>query len=343
MKAYDEAVRAALAANDSDCLALMLAARARALGKDMISEAAADALRAISLFGGDRLGMTNARTAAARLARTVAAVLTSAQSRAGLSTLGLAADYAALASRWEPQADVASVRFDFDYCFAEFRSQGDARLVELIEQCLESSLGKKKPRRKLSWRQQRCNPVDVDVAARATNLRSAAMALERKRTVVGLGCGRCGTSSLSALLSTCGWVSHESSLPDCRVVLWKDDEAAAARRLREWRLRRANLVGDVNYAHLPCAEFYLKAGAKIVGLRRSREETVRSFYQWTEPGGAPGSVDSRDHWRIHDGSSYQFDEWDFTFPKYHAATSKLEAIYSYYDDYYAQLTRLEES
>lgn len=109
MKAYDEAVRAALVADDHDCLALVLAARARALGKDMVSEAIVDALRALSLFGGDRLGKTEARAAAARLARTASAVLADAHGSAGMSTLGLAADYLALARRWEPHADVSEV------------------------------------------------------------------------------------------------------------------------------------------------------------------------------------------------------------------------------------------
>ena len=166
----------------------------------------------------------------------------------------------------------------------------------------------------------------------------------------GLGCGRCGTSSLAELLCAVGGrVSHESNQPDCRVTLWAPDEdpaAVARRRLAHWRAAPTPvLAGDVNYAHLPLAAAYLDAGddVKVVAVRRDRAKTVASYDAWTEPGGAGGSLRSRDHWTPHDGATLQFDEWDLTFPKFPSASSKVDAIRKYYDAYDADLAALRET
>jgi hypothetical protein len=139
-------------------------------------------------------------------------------------------------------------------------------------------------------------------------------------------------------------VTHESNAPDTRVTLWEsgDDRALAARTLRGWRSRGGDLAGDVNYAHLPRARAYLDTGrdVKIVAMRRERAATIASYARWTEPGGAEGSVKSRDHWRQHGGEEHQFDEWDLTFPKYDAAKTKLDGIAAYYDAYDAALRGL---
>ena len=75
-------------------------------------------------------------------------------------------------------------------------------------------------------------------------------------------------------------------------------------------------------------------------MRRDRAATVKSYAAWTEPGGAGGSLRSRDHWTPHDGGDRQLDEWDLTFPKFPGATSKLGAIGAYYDVYDAGLEQL---
>lgn len=316
-------MRSAAAAANDDCVALLLAARARLLAKRFKAtrEALADALRAISLFGGDQLNGTAAKAAAARLARTVAAVL-AAEHGYHSPGIHLAADFLALAMRFEPHSDVKAT---------------DADRAAYLSSCSKALSLAQIERRQLAWRRRRCDAEDLEAARHPPDAN-----LEVVVTVVGLGCGRCGTSSLATLLSSClrpshSWVSHESWLPDCRIVLWQRDEAAAKRRLAEWTARRRPLVGDVNYAHLPSASAYLNAGAKVVALKRDRQDTVASFFKWTEPGGAPGSLASRDHWRIHDASQAQFDEWDLTFPKYQDANTKLDAITAYYDDYYKQL------
>lgn len=316
-------MRSAASAAHDDCVALLLAARARLLVTRFKStrEALADALRAISLFGGDQLNGIAAKAAAARLARTVAAVL--AAEHGGHSPgIHLAADFLALAMRFEPHSDVKAT---------------DADRAAYLSSCTRALGLPQLERRPLAWRRRRCDPEDLEAARHPAEGNLSVVV-----AVVGLGCGRCGTSSLATLLSSClgpsrSWVSHESWLPDCRIVLWERDEAAAKRRLAEWTARRRPIVGDVNYAHLPSASIYLDAGAKIVALKRDRQDTVASFFKWTEPGGAPGSLASRDHWRMHDASRAQFDEWDLTFPKYQDANTKYDAITAYYDDYYKQL------
>ena len=112
------------------------------------------------------------------------------------------------------------------------------------------------------------------------------------------------------------------------------------------RVPESTLVGDVNYAHLPyCADYLrLDSTARVVVLRREREATVGSFFDWTEPGGDPGTVLSRNHWQTSeeqdDAARTQLDEWDFTFPKLEGAASKREAIGRYYDEYYARAAEL---
>ena len=108
---------------------------------------------------------------------------------------------------------------------------------------------------------------------------------------------------------------------------------------------QSTLVGDVNYAHLPyCADYLrLDRTARVVVLRREREATVRSFFDWTEPGGDPGTALSRNHWQTlerDNAATTQLDEWDFTFPKVEGAASKREAIGKYYDEYYARAGEL---
>ena len=109
---------------------------------------------------------------------------------------------------------------------------------------------------------------------------------------------------------------------------------------------------------------YLADGAdvRVVAVRRDRAATIRSYARWTEPGGAAGSLRSRDHWRAHDGFDHQFDEWDLTFPKTDAPTkeaaitvrpvravllllvlssSRRGPSQAYYDAYDAGLAKLE--
>lgn len=306
-------------AGNADGVARVLGARARYLaGEQQPEPALADALRSVVLM--DVSPETpDARQAFALAARTVAAPFAQLEALGWRGPgLGLAHEYTALARYWEPRAKFAAI------------DAGGLRV-------LARTMGDRNRARPPSWRPQVYDPRDVEDARMcARNPDPTA------QVVVGLGCGRCGTSSLAALLKRYGAVTHESTLPDCRVVLWSDAEDAAARRVDWWRKRGSALVGDVNYAHLPNARVYLELGAKIVGLRRDKHETVRSFAAWTEPGGAPGSLAPRDHWRDHDASEFQYDDWDLTFPKFNDAPTKLDAIEAYYDDYYTRLAHLEE-
>lgn len=330
---YDACLRSAYAANDADLAAVGLAARARCLLACGVRsrEAAADAMRAVSLFGGGARRFAGDRdrvkACAARLARTCAAALAAHEaSRPPAAPRGagcrLGAAYAHLAAKYEPDLKAA----------AADEARRDALLAAAGVTAVPA----------LDWRRQLCHPDDVAEAA------SGATTGPARVVVVGLGCGRCGTSSLAELLRACGGrVTHESNQPDCRVTLWDPDEAreaVVARRLAHWRARAgpAGLAGDVNYAHLPRAGAYLAAGddVRVVAVRRDRAATVKSYAAWTEPGGAGGSLRSRDHWTPHDGGDRQLDEWDLTFPKFPGATSKLGAIGAYYDAYDAGLEQL---
>lgn len=319
LELYDAAALEMVKAGNADGVARVLGARSRYLSSEQQFEPAlADALRSVVLMDASP-ETQDAQQAFALAARTVAAPFAQLEARGKSGPgLGLAREYTALARYWEPRERFATL---------------DAGALRVLAR----TMGDRNRARPPTWRTQFCDPRDVeDARMRVRKPEPGA------QVVVGLGCGRCGTSSLAALLKRYGAVTHESTLPDCRLVLWSDAEEAAGRRVDWWRKRGSALVGDVNYAHLPNARAYLDLGAKIVGLRRDKRDTVRSFAAWTEPGGALGSLAPRDHWRDHDASEFQYDDWDLTFPKYNAAPTKLDALEAYYDDYYARLAHLED-
>jgi len=159
--------------------------------------------------------------------------------------------------------------------------------------------------------------------------------------VFGLGTGRCGTQSLSHLLSNQdgGRVTHEGDEDAYGGHLsWGSDWPKLKRQIGVWRrdLRagKVNVVGDVALYYLPYVDRILGEApeAKFICLERPKAEVVASYLKKT-PRTNP--------WMVHDGAEWFIDEpWDRCYPK-HPGPSKEEAIGQYWDDYHDAAKHLE--
>lgn len=180
---------------------------------------------------------------------------------------------------------------------------------------------------------------------------------KQPRLWFGLGAGRCGLHSLSTLVSLAKRAAALciTQSPDYRMLLWDPTEPRSAivdRKLRSLRRSRGcDSVGDLNYAWLPYVPEILEKqpDARFVVLRRSKRETVESWFYWTEAGSlrqtaSQGTmavhVHAKNHWMSHEQTVYDFNEWDLTLPKFEDAHGKRDAIERYYDMYYYRVARL---
>lgn len=158
------------------------------------------------------------------------------------------------------------------------------------------------------------------------------------RVVFGLGTGRCGTTSLAALIALQpGAVgSHERHGP---AVAWVGGEREVDAVLDEVAAdlaRGASLVGDIGLYYLPYvgrirARF---PEARFVVLQRERQATVESFIEKT--------ADKSNHWAPTPRFA-RHARWNQCFPTYDAALPKREAIGRYWDEYYAATDALERA
>jgi hypothetical protein len=152
-----------------------------------------------------------------------------------------------------------------------------------------------------------------------------------KRIIIGLGTGRCGTRSLSRLLSAQPevYVSHElpPGLP------WTVDQEAFHRQLALIVKRDRPVVGDIAFYWLPYATLVLStcSDSGILCLRRDREETIRSFMRWCA---------NNHRWLKHDGRRWKLDGWDRCYPKYDIE-DRVNACGRYWDEYYSAVEGLQ--
>lgn len=155
-----------------------------------------------------------------------------------------------------------------------------------------------------------------------------------KNLIIGLGTGRCGTMSLSKLLTAqenC-FVTHE--MGGRPLLSWNKDEYLFENYYRLIKNRRQQFIGDVAFYNLPYAIDYLSKNEKTVFviLRRDKQETIKSYLKKTE---------GRNHCITHDGSKWRLDSWDKCYPKFDV-TEKEAALSAYYDHYYELCNQLPQ-
>ena len=145
--------------------------------------------------------------------------------------------------------------------------------------------------------------------------------------IVGLGTGRCGTVSLSKLL-TCqkdSYFSHEWDGPHP----WNSNFDKFLSYVNDIKY---NFHGDVAFYNLPYVNSILDVypDTKFIILKRDKNETVKSYMNKTK---------GRNHWQVHDGKNFSYCDWDKSYPKFEAK-NKEEAISLYWDYYYKECSKI---
>lgn len=155
----------------------------------------------------------------------------------------------------------------------------------------------------------------------------------QKPFIIGLGTGRCGTTSLAKILSNQpGYqVSHENNLPwqgmdyNKDILPWEADYDKCDKMLKS--IKKNNCQGDIAFYWLPYVEYLIKKikNIRFIVLERNKEEVVKSYMKWTQ---------DRNHWMQHDGIEYEIDKkWDLAYPKYNTQT-KEDALSKYWEEYH---------
>ncbi len=161
----------------------------------------------------------------------------------------------------------------------------------------------------------------------------------RPRIIVGMGAGRCGTTSLAWLLSLqpSTVASHESRpLLPWDTARSPQDVRTRFRALAD-RYPLVARVGDVASFYLPYVDEILAAfsDTRVICLRRDREETVESFLQWLS---RTRNTERVNHWSA-ERDGLTTDEYDICFPKY-SSIDLPTALRRYWDDYYTRAADL---
>lgn len=174
--------------------------------------------------------------------------------------------------------------------------------------------------------------------------------------VLGLGCGRCGSTTLAAMLSRAAGccATHETPPP----VHWSPAAWQVRFHLRRFeRLRQAfPVVFDAAHWWLNLVDDLAGAfeSLKLVGLMREPEACAASFLKVKGSG-----RHAINHWMDHDGAYWKPALWDSTYPSYtpeqvgiacgpDPAPGELDRLHhtlvrTYVADYNAALERLSES
>jgi hypothetical protein len=162
---------------------------------------------------------------------------------------------------------------------------------------------------------------------------------EAGKLVIGLGTGRCGSTSLTQLLMAqkTGCFSHEHP-PD---LPWNMPPPGLRFHLQRFALlaQLYDPVGDVGHWWLPHMDAVAKffPDFRAVVLKRDKEATVESFVTVKE-GDTKGGVN---HWIDHDGSFWNKVPFDRCYPSY-PVTDIREALGRYWEDYYERCEKLAE-
>jgi len=159
-----------------------------------------------------------------------------------------------------------------------------------------------------------------------------------KKLIFCLGTGRCGTSSMAALLNSqnSALFTHEL-FP---ILPWEEESKRSehAKQLVQFKFlqvthqaHNCNIVGDAGSYYLPYVEVFIRSLAnngdfdlKFIILKRDKTKTVESFK-------TKFARQNNNPLQNHNGLK---NEWDEAFPKYNNFWTLEESIEKYYDDYY---------
>lgn len=145
-----------------------------------------------------------------------------------------------------------------------------------------------------------------------------------KKIIFGIGSGRCGTTSLSALLNAQkdSSISHEMG---GKILLpWEFDEKALEKYLDKLLSRKEGIIGDVSFYLIKYIPKIIEIipNCTIVVLKRNKQETVNSMMRKTT---------GLEHWKSNPKIKSRYDK---CFPKFDSCHDKKKRIGLYYDHYY---------
>lgn len=148
--------------------------------------------------------------------------------------------------------------------------------------------------------------------------------VNNNQLIIGLGSGRCGTSSLSLLLNeqnNC--VSSHESLEDN--YTWGQNFCTINNIIKQRFINNKFVVEVASYL-LPNVDEFIEfyPNVKFIILKRDMIDTIESFMSITH---------NRNHWQTHNGIKYNHCRWDKCFPKF-TAKDKQHAIRLYWEMYY---------
>jgi hypothetical protein len=167
------------------------------------------------------------------------------------------------------------------------------------------------------------------------------------RLVLGLGAGRCGSTSLTALMATIegGCCTHENP----PLIFWEPQDEQVAFHMRRFALLRQYFPLAFDAAHwwlnVMDRMFAIFPDAKVVGLCRDLEPSVQSFMHVKGRG-----RNSVNHWVSHDNGIWQPNNWDLVYPTYSLPDdaqadpdrAKADVIRRYVSDYNRDLESLAD-
>jgi hypothetical protein len=163
--------------------------------------------------------------------------------------------------------------------------------------------------------------------------------------VIGMGPGRCGSSSLAAMLGTVtnSCCTHESP----PLVFWNPQREQIVFHIKRFRMLtdRYSLVADVSHWWLnsiePVADQFPEV--KVIGLVRDPDDCAMSFMRIQ--GFGKGSWNP---WATHGNGLWRAGHWDPTYPSYSTPScagkkpdvAKLELVTRYVKEYNGQLEKM---
>lgn len=151
--------------------------------------------------------------------------------------------------------------------------------------------------------------------------------MQDKKFVIGIGTGRCGTVTLSTVLSGCKGcnVKHEF-FEGGKTLPWEYSQNCMMQKCVAIGMLEGSLVGDVASYYLNYVEHIPKSLSplKVVHIYRNKNAMVKSFMAKTK---------GRNNWGTNAGL------WNHCFPTYDLP--KQQAIEKYYDEYMEKVEELK--
>lgn len=159
------------------------------------------------------------------------------------------------------------------------------------------------------------------------------------KLIIGVGTGRCGTKSLTRLLSLQPGTEPSHERYEWRVQ-WNGPRNLWPLRLWEdTRNSPSSVQADVAFYWTPHVSDFLQwadgqgRAVRVVALKRDRADTIDSYMRWKQ---------DPDHWRWHGRREHSPDQWDQCYPPLRGQPSKPAAIGAFWDLVYEHLESFED-